>query len=48
MTQGCNNKLDRALKLLSEIGIGGDRNLGYVRFRVVGEGEIEVGDFKSE
>ena len=48
LAQGWNKKLGRALRLLSETGIGGDRNLGYGRFRVVGEGEIDVGDFESE
>lgn len=48
LAQGWSKKLGRALKLLSETGIGGDRNLGYGRFKVVDEKEIEVGDFRSE
>ena len=48
LAQGWSRKLGRALKLLSETGIGGDRNLGYGRFEMVGEKEIDVGDFRSE
>jgi|BEDMetMinimDraft_2_1075160.scaffolds.fasta_scaffold09587_2 Uncharacterized protein predicted to be involved in DNA repair (RAMP superfamily) len=37
-----NNKLEEALKLLEMTGIGGDRNLGYGKFKVVGYKDIDV------
>lgn len=36
------NKLEEALKLLEITGIGGDRNLGYGKFKVVGYKDVDV------
>ena len=37
-----NKKLEEALKLLEITGIGGDRNLGYGKFKVVGYKDVDV------